>query len=238
MWLTPLPVPAGAPYSPTMTSPYPSPLTSPAEATLCFVLEQAEALEHLHRWGGQPLPLNASCWVLDDAVAGVAAKPCLFVRLRGAAAAVEAACPRMAADVLAEGGDAQRMDNAQAAADWIACGEQTLPFFRNVAPDLGLWRLSVPQTAPDLNLPYACLIEWHGGLRWLWAPLSALTKLREAAARVGGSASLFRAPPAIGTEAPQRFTPLSPALQQIHERLKHEFDPAGIFNRGRMYANV
>ncbi len=210
---------------------------APAEATLmCSGLKQQAALDLLNRWGGQPLPLNASCWVRDDGDGPTAER--LFVRLRGAAAAVEAACPRMAADVLAEGGDAQRMDNAQAAADWIACGEQTLPFFRNVAPDLGLWRLSVPQTAPDLNLPYACLIEWHGGLRWLWAPLSALTKLREAAARVGGSASLFRAPPAIGTEAPQRFTPLSPALQQIHERLKHEFDPAGIFNRGRMYANV
>jgi glycolate oxidase FAD binding subunit len=30
---------------------------------------------------------------------------------------------------------------------------------------------------------------------------------------------------------------LSPALHAIHRRLKREFDPAGIFNPGRMYAD-
>ena len=34
---------------------------APSEATLVFPLPQADALEHLHRWGGEPLPLNASC---------------------------------------------------------------------------------------------------------------------------------------------------------------------------------
>ena len=64
---------------------------APAEATLFFALEQHEALEHLHRWGGEPLPLNASCWVMDDSTPNVAPKPSLYVRLRGAVAAVEAA---------------------------------------------------------------------------------------------------------------------------------------------------
>ncbi|MDH4115502.1 MAG: glycolate oxidase subunit GlcE, partial [Burkholderiaceae bacterium] len=31
------------------------------------------------------------------------------------------------------------------------------------------------------------------------------------------------------------FHPLPPALAAIHRRLKAEFDPAGIFNPGRMY---
>ena len=53
----------------------------------------------------------------------------LFLRLRGALAAVEAACPRMIADVQAAGGDAMLMDNAQASLNWNACREQTLPFF-------------------------------------------------------------------------------------------------------------
>ncbi|MGB4362047.1 MAG: glycolate oxidase subunit GlcE, partial [Rhodoferax sp.] len=39
---------------------------APAEATLVFELDQASALAHLHRWGAQPLPLNASCWVRDN----------------------------------------------------------------------------------------------------------------------------------------------------------------------------
>jgi glycolate oxidase FAD binding subunit len=208
---------------------------APAEATLmCSGLNQSQALDLLNRWGGQPLPLNASCWLFD----GTASPPrnFLFVRLRGAFAAVEAACPRMTADLQAGGGEVIRMDNAQAGPDWNACRDQTLPFFKTPAPELGLWRLSVPQSAPVLNLPYAQFIEWHGAQRWLWAALSAHEQLRHAAAEAGGTATLFRAPMADAVESVARFNPLSPALDRIHQRLKHEFDPAGIFNRGRMYA--
>ena len=38
---------------------------APAEATLMCRLPQQPALDLLNRWGGQPLPLNASCWVHD-----------------------------------------------------------------------------------------------------------------------------------------------------------------------------
>jgi glycolate oxidase FAD binding subunit len=34
-----------------------------------------------------------------------------------------------------------------------------------------------------------------------------------------------------------RFATLVPPLDRIHRELKREFDPAGIFNRGRMYAD-
>jgi ammonium transporter len=108
---------------------------APAEATLRFECNQADALRKLHAWGGQPLPLNASCWVED---AGVGQ---LYVRLRGAVAAVDAACKSM-------GGT--RLDNATAAPDWQACREQTLPWFaaRLARPGQALWRLSLPATAP------------------------------------------------------------------------------------------
>jgi glycolate oxidase FAD binding subunit len=205
-----------------------------AQATLmCGGLKQQTALDLLNRWGGQPLPLNASCWLFDDTASP--ARDYLFVRLRGAAAAVKAACPRMMADVQALGGDALPMDNAQADPDWAACRDQTLPFFKPLAPELGLWRLSVPQTTLVLALPYAQFVEWHGGQRWLWAPLAAQAPLRQAAAAVGGSATLFRAPAAPGVEPGFRFQPLNPTLAGIHQRLKAEFDPAGIFNRGRLY---
>lgn len=198
----------------------------PAEATLVFSLGQAEALEQLHRWGGQPLPLNASCWVRDDTAAGAPER--LFVRLRGAVAAVEAACSRM----IAEAGGS-RMDNAQAGPDWAACRDQTLPFFTASAPDLCLWRLSLPQTAPVLDLPYAQLIEWQGAQRWLWAPAGAAAELRAAAAAVQGHATLFRAG-ADGAPGVPRFSSQSPAIETISQRLRTAFDPAGIFNVGRM----
>ena len=210
---------------------------APAEATLsCAGLDQQTALDLLHRWGGQPLPLNASCWLVESDAA--APRGHLYLRLRGAAAAVEAACPRMLADLQALGSEATRMDNTLATPDWSACRDQTLPFFEAPAPELGLWRLSVPQTAPALELPFDTLIEWHGGQRWLWAPLSALAQLRQSAALVGGTATLFRAPASVDGAAIQRFSPLQSALSGIHQRLKHEFDPAGIFNRGRMYMDL
>ena len=211
--------------------------TAPAEATLmCAGLPQQAGLDLLNRWGGQPLPLSASCWVFDETASP--AQDYLFVRLRGAVAAVEAACPRMVADVLAAGGHAVRMDNAQAMPDWQACRDQTMPFFNAPSPEMGLWRMSVPQTAPALKLPYAQFIEWHGGLRWCWAPLEAQELLRNAVSVVGGAATLFITPVAMPAISIAQFNPINSGLAAIHQRLKAEFDPAGIFNRGRLVANL
>lgn len=199
---------------------------APAEATLVFSLGQHDALEQLHSWGAQPLPINASCWVRDTTAPD--APELLFLRLRGAVAAVESACERLGR----EAGGA-RMDNAQAEPDWAACRDQRLPFFSAPAADLCLWRLSLPQTAPVLALPYAQLIEWQGAQRWFWAPAAAATDIRSAAAAVNGHATLFRAG-ADGAPGVRRFDAQSAALQTITQRLRAAFDPAGIFNPGRM----
>lgn len=192
---------------------------APAEATLKFQMDQAQALAQLNRWGGQPLPLNASCWVME------AGGPTLTLRLRGAVAAVEAACKTL-------GGE--RQENSAAAPDWTMCRDQQLPWFQaRGARDL--WRLSVPQTATVLDLPEPPLIEWHGGLRWVHAAAEDAPRLREAAARVGGSATLFIAGGASTIRVGGRFDALKPPLDRIHRQLKKEFDPAGIFNRGRLY---
>jgi glycolate oxidase FAD binding subunit len=204
--------------------------TASAEATLVFHMDQASALTQLHKWGGQPLPLNASCWVCDDTAPGN--PELLFVRLRGAVAAVESACQKMTHDV-----PGTRMDNAVTAPDWQACRDMQLPFFTNPDPSsLALWRLSLPQTAPTLTLPWAQLVEWHGGQRWLWAPPQAHEQLRQTAAQLGGTATIFRAPTQYDASACPRFSPLKSPLGRIHQQLKAEFDPAGIFNPGRLYA--
>jgi glycolate oxidase FAD binding subunit len=192
-----------------------------AEATLVFALGQHDALEQLHRWGGQPLPINASCWVQDGN------EERLYVRLRGAVAAVEAASERMTREA-----HGQRMDKAQAATDWAACRDQTFPFFHAPSPDLCLWRLALPQTAPVLSLPYAQLVEWQGAQRWLWAPAAAAGEIRAASAAVNGHATLFRAS-ADGAPGAPRFDRQSSAIDTITQRLRASFDPAGIFNSGR-----
>ena len=208
---------------------------APSEATLrCGGVSQAAALALLNRWGGQPLPLSASCWLVDPTAQP--AQAYLFVRLRGALAAVEAACPRLVADVQAAGGSATRMDNTEAGPDWAACREQSLPFFSPPAPELCLWRLSVPQTAPVLDLPYPVFLAWHGALRWLWAPASAAPRVRAAAVAAGGHATLFRISQAHGEadRAVGVFTPLSAVQLRIQQALLREFDPQGLFNPGRL----
>ena len=55
------------------------------DATLRFAVPQAEAIDTLNRWGGQPLPIAASAWI-DGA---------LWVRLSGADAAVRAAITKL-----------------------------------------------------------------------------------------------------------------------------------------------
>lgn len=192
---------------------------APGEATLKFEVSQAQALERLNAWGGQPLPLNASCWVMD---AGV---PALYLRLRGAVAAVDAACQSL-------GGE--RQDNAAAAPDWTLCRDQQLPWFLERGKR-DLWRLSVPQTAPVLDLPEPPIVEWHGGLRWVRSAPEDALRLREVAAGVGGHATLFMAGSARPPGAEGRFDALKPPLDRIHRELKRQFDPSGIFNRGRLY---
>ena len=182
----------------------------PAEATLLLELSETSARQQLNRWGGQPLPLNASCWADGH----------LAVRLRGAQAAVAAAARSM-------GGQALAPERAER--QWPALRDQALPFFR-LAPGEALWRASVPDTATPLNLG-PTLVEWHGAQRWIKATPADATHVREAAARAGGHATLFRG----GDGSVPVFTPLAPALAQIHARLKHEFDPAGIFGPGRLY---
>ncbi|MDT8990165.1 glycolate oxidase subunit GlcE [Curvibacter sp. APW13] len=201
-----------------------------AEASLVFQADQASALEQLHRWGAQPLPLNASCWVRDDTAPGQ--PELLFVRLRGASAAVDAACTQMLAEL-----PGQRMDNAVAGPDWEHLRNQSLPFFTRPSPDAVLWRLSLPQTAPVLDLPWPQLVEWQGGLRWCWAPPDAAGRLQAAARQCNGSASVFVADSAHSTRAKGQFDTENSAAVAIARRVKSAFDPHGIFNPHRLYAD-
>jgi glycolate oxidase FAD binding subunit len=180
-----------------------------AEATLRLELPQDRAIETMNRWGGQPLPVSATCW----------ADGLLTVRLSGARAAVAAARGRI-------GGEA--VDEAETF--WLDVREQQTAFFAGETP---LWRLSLPSKTPPLALPGAPLIEWGGALRWLKSGLPA-AQLRDTAARAGGHATLFRG----GDKSAGVFQPLPAPLMAIHRNLKRAFDPQGLFNPGRLYADL
>ena len=181
-----------------------------AQTTLRFEMNEADALRQLNVWGGQPLPLSASCWHQGS----------LTVRLSGARAAVDAAVQKMGGAVLSD-----------ADGFWDSLREQSHAFFTEAsqAPQ-GLWRISVPTVAEGLQLAGEQLIEWGGAQRWLKTTADAAT-IRAAAEKVGGHATLFKG----GDKSVGVFHPLQPAVARIHRNLKNTFDPSGIFNRGRMY---
>jgi FAD/FMN-containing dehydrogenase len=189
-----------------------------ATTTLCFDWDEHRALEQLSSWASQPLPVNASAW--HDGW--------LHVRLAGAAAAVSAACGKL-------GGAAVAPDAARTW--WLSLRDQTDDFFSLSEADLArgecLWRLSVPATAAPVKLPGRQIIEWHGAERW-WRTTADTREVRAAAALADGHATLIRG----ADKSSGVFTPVSDVLMRIHQGLKQAFDPARVFNPGRLYAEL
>jgi glycolate oxidase FAD binding subunit len=180
------------------------------EASIRFDMSEIEALTRVNEWAGQPLPISASCWH----------QGALSLRLSGAEAAVVAAQRRLGGTPLDDG-----------AAFWASLRDQSHDFFTGGG---SLWRLSVPPAASAIILRGEQLIEWGGAQRWLKVAecdAAQAAGVRSTVAAAGGHAALFRgADKQLGV-----FHPLAPAVAKIHDRLKQSFDPAGIFNPGRMY---
>jgi glycolate oxidase FAD binding subunit len=181
------------------------------EVTLCFDMDESQALEQLHHWGARPLPISASCWRGGS----------LWLRLSGSEAAVLQAAQTL-------GGE--RLGAPAAIAFWRDLREQCGSWF---AGEDALWRVSLPVTAAPLALAGEQCMEWGGALRWLRTAVPAAT-VRERARALGGHATLFRG----GDRTRGVFAPLAAPIAAIHQRLKDEFDPARIFNPGRMYEGL
>ena len=182
-----------------------------SEATLHLRRSEADAIATMNEWAGKPLPITATAYRNGD----------LGVRLSGAGSAVEAAAKKLGG-TLVDPGQAERF--------WAGIREQSDPFFAGDSP---LWRLSVKPTTPPLGLTGGQLVEWSGTLRWLRSIADPKT-IQEAAARAGGHATLFRG----GDKSAGVFQPLAPALMKLHRNLKRTFDPAGIFNPGRLFPDL
>ncbi|HSN33198.1 MAG TPA: glycolate oxidase subunit GlcE [Ideonella sp.] len=183
------------------------------EVTRVVDCDAAEAIRRVNEWGGKPLPVSATCHHAGR----------LWVRLSGAAAAVQGAGGTI-------GG--REVDGV---ALWNGLRDQTHEFFAAAGEGRApLWRLSVAATAPWNDFGGDMLVEWGGALRWLTprTPVEAQS-LRAWAQQHGGHATLFRGP----DKSAGAFQPLPPAVLGLHQRLKAVFDPHGILNRGRLYAD-
>jgi len=138
------------------------------ETTLVRECSADEAIRRVNEWGGQPLPLSATCW-LDGR---------LWVRLSGAVPAVASAREALGGE---EAVDAERF--------WSSVRDHTHPFFTTLHQQaMPLWRLSVRSTTPFRDLGRDQLIEWGGALRWLGAPAGGDDEKLRAFARASGAA--------------------------------------------------
>ena len=177
--------------------------------TLAFDVTAEEAIERCNAWAAKPVPVTGACHDGER----------LRIRLSGTEGGVEAAARALGGETL--DGDAF----------WTALREQKLPFFTRGGPPL--WRVSVPPGTGTMRIGGDVLVDWGGALGWLRTDAPA-DEVRTAAGRAGGHATLFRG----GDRTREVFHPLPPAVRKLHERLKAAFDPAGIFNPGRMYEGI
>ncbi|WP_179401869.1 glycolate oxidase subunit GlcE [Burkholderia guangdongensis] len=188
-----------------------------AEVTMKFDMNATDAVRKLNEWGGRPLPISASAWRNGT----------LALRLSGAEAAVKAAKTTLGGEIV---------DAVESERFWEGLREQTDPFFAAIPPGYALWRLALPSITEPLHLPGTQLMEWGGSQRWCITDADAQT-VRMSAKQAGGHATLFRAGTSYDRSAGV-FTPLPAPLMKIHRGLKAAFDPARIFNRGRLYPDL
>jgi glycolate oxidase FAD binding subunit len=112
---------------------------------------------------------------------------------------------------------------------WRALNEHRLDFFTDGRP---LWRVSLPVSTAALDLPGDQLLDWAGAQRWLKSDASG-SEIRRIVSAAGGHATCY----SHGLDD-SPFQPLATPLLRYHRQLKAQLDPHGIFNPGRMYAEI
>jgi glycolate oxidase FAD binding subunit len=121
---------------------------------------------------------------------------------------------------------------------------------RDVAPfadrtERPVWKISTaptlaPGIAAGINAAAGALYfyDWAGGLLWLEMPGDKPQENAVRASLAGrGHATLIRASAAARASA-DVFEPLDPVRAAISQRLKASFDPKGVLNPGRIYAEA
>jgi glycolate oxidase FAD binding subunit len=98
--------------------------------------------------------------------------------------------------------------------------------------------LSLKSNTPPLKLPGQQLIEWGGALRWLACNGEDMnieeSIVRSESSLADGNATQFRS----DRKSDSVFHPPGFQMIKIYQRIKEKFDPAGIFNPGRMYREL
>ena len=163
-----------------------------------------------------------------------------LLRLEGPEPSVVARAAALRHD-LASFGAIELLDEAASQDAWRAV--------RDVAPlaaqaDRAVWRVSVaPTDGPALaaavarTLDARYFFDWGGGLVWLAVKGEDGGAAAVRAALRSGHATLVRASDAVRASVPV-FQPQAEPLAALNARVKAQFDPLRILNRGRMYRDL
>jgi glycolate oxidase FAD binding subunit len=170
-------------------------------------LDADAAIRVMNEVGMTPTPLTGACWHDGD----------LYFRLSGPTDVIKVAASGFDGEALADG-----------VAFWMALREQTLPFF-GAAKDQ--WRLSLRSNTPHCKPEKDWLIDWGGAQRWL-AGQHDRDELESIAAGSGGELTHHRG----GDRSAEVLPSQSSHKRAVLTHMKQAFDPAGVFNPGRLYS--
>ena len=168
------------------------------------------------------------------------------VRLEGVAPSVAHRTAVLQA-VLRSHGETAMIDQEGSGRLWMAIRDVAAFAASRTGRDQPLWRIS---TAPTMGHALAARVtgeieaevvyDWAGGLLWMATPAAedaAAGLVRAAVGAVGGHATLIRAPASVRA-AVDVFEPPEAGLAALTKRIKQGFDPKGVLNPGRMWAQV
>ncbi len=203
-------------------------------------LDDARAIAALSAGLGSPFEVSAAAH-LPAGIVGAAA--CTLLRIENFAASVDYRLGELA-KLLTDFGPSRRLEELESLPLWRDIRDAT-PL---AAPRANaVWRISAAPThgpkivaALQSQFAFRHFYDWGGGLIWLACLAdgdAGASAIRAATKAHGGYAMLVRAPDDLRTRV-DVFEPQADTLMKLTAGIKASMDPNGVFNPGRMYADV
>ncbi|MBS0233131.1 MAG: FAD-binding protein [Proteobacteria bacterium] len=191
--------------------------------------------------GAVHLPRNCAARIRTPKIKGLD-KPLTLLRLETFAAAIDERREKLKGALKVYGAPIE-LDSEETFSLWSEFRALSIMPF---SAETSLWRISsLPTKAAEIVfaiqkfMDAVAFYDWAGGLIWLEVPAAAdagAADVRRAVAVRGGHATLIRAEPQVRSSV-DVFEPLKPEIERLTRGIKSAFDPSGLLNRGRMYAN-
>jgi glycolate oxidase FAD binding subunit len=169
------------------------------------------------------------------------------LRLEGMERSVNARLEHLMQRLARAGSECTVLDESSSRRLWVDVADVAAFAGPSESP---VWRLSTRASAAvgiarKIQEKLVCryFFDWGGALLWVELPTEPLAHqelIREVCTRVGGSdahATLVRAAESVRART-SPLPPLSGPLAALTMRVKAQFDPQRLFNRGRMYSEL